>query len=208
MRPKTPHNQAAIGRNWPKMSKFWAVRRFRLEVERGSAKRLVFQERHPRLSAYDASFLMLSISRFASVQRRPAFVFQICARLRRFVQFFLVSHPLPAHGCATHITKKGKKACLTNPGSSQQSQLSHWLAAWKTTQSARWLAPAQAVSLAKPSATTTVLKAPWRVALSARWLTTSKTTLTSARSRALFLIDHLRRDAPQVVFLLKDAAHV
>ncbi len=201
------HYLTAIGGNWLKMTKKPAVCEFPLEVERGFGTDNHITKRRCRSSAYDASFMMPSISRLPARLQGPAFVFEQAGK-RRLTQFFLVPQRSTAHGRGTVLPHKGKKSCLTKTGSSLQSLQLRLLAAWKTTQSAHWLVPAQAAWLVKLLATTTVLKARLQAALSAHWLTTSNTAFTSARTRALDTIDRLWSMPPKAVFLLKDPAHV
>lgn len=78
--------------------------------------------------------------------------------------------------CSRSKEQEGYLLCSRNPGSSRRSQPSVLLAVSTMTQNARLLAQALAVSLAKRSATTTVLKARLAAQSSARWQTISKTT--------------------------------
>ncbi len=204
---KLLHKLAVVGGNWLKMTKKPATCEFPLEVEHGFGTDGDITKRRCRSSAYDASLQMHAISRPAAKRRGSAFVFEL-AGLCRLTQFFLVPKRSTAHGRSTVIPHKGKKSCLTKTGSSLQSLQLRLQAAWKTTQSAHWLVPAQAAWLVKLLATTTVLKARSQAALSAHWLTTSNTAFTSARRRALDTIDRLWSVPPKAVFLLKDPAHV
>lgn len=201
------HKPAAVGGNWLKMTKNMAVCEFPLEVEHGFGTDEVITKRRGRSSAYDAPFLVPSISRLPARLQGPAFVLEQAGK-RRLTQFFLVPQRSTAHGRATVIPHKGKKSCLTKTGSSLQSLQLRLQAAWKTTQSAHSWVLAQAAWLVKSSAMTTVLKARWQVALSAHWPTTSNTAFTSARRRAWNTIDRLWSMPPKAVFLLKDSAHV
>lgn len=78
--------------------------------------------------------------------------------------------------CSRSKEQEGYLLCSRNPGSSRRSQPSVLLAVSTMTQNVRLLAQALVVSLAKHSATTTVLKARLAALLSAHWLTIFKTT--------------------------------
>ena len=201
------HIQSLIGGNWLNLSKKAAVCEFPLEVEHGFGTDDAITKRRGRSSAYDAPFLVPSISRLLAGLQGPAFVLEQAGK-RRLTQFFLVPQRSTAHGRSTVIPHKGKKSCLTKTGSSLQSLQLRLQAAWKTTQSAHSWVLAQAAWLVKSSAMTTVSKARWLVALSAHWPTTSNTAFTSARRRAWDTIDRFWSMPLKAVFLLKDPAHV